>query len=83
MFSYPTSSWLTSVTRGLALAKECKYDSALKCYQHALEIDSTFLDAFIATGAVYSSQLLIDCVAKKSIALPLSPLVVLSFELCA
>jgi tetratricopeptide (TPR) repeat protein len=63
-----------SVNRGLALAKEGKYASAHKCYKHALEIDATFVDAFIAMGAAYVFQgRLLEAVAEFETALRVDP----------
>lgn len=42
-----------SVYRGLAYAKQNKYDAALKCYKHALEVLPVFTQAFVARGAAY------------------------------
>jgi hypothetical protein len=45
-----------SVVKGISLAKKANYDSAMKCYNHALDIEPNFVQAFVARGACYVLQ---------------------------
>jgi tetratricopeptide (TPR) repeat protein len=41
------------LSKGIALAKKGDFENALKCYQHALDIDNNFAHAYVARGAAY------------------------------
>jgi len=41
-----------SLEKGVAFAKQGQTESAVKCYDHALEIDPQFTDALVAKGAL-------------------------------
>jgi tetratricopeptide (TPR) repeat protein len=49
------SAWaLDSLKRGIAFAKKGgadNWENAIKCYQHAIEVDSKYVDAYTARGA--------------------------------
>ncbi len=45
-----------SVSRGVVLARAAQYDNAIRCYQHALDIEPKFAHAYVAMGAAYIKQ---------------------------
>ncbi len=45
-----------SVAKGIALAKRGEFSNALKCYQHALDIEPLYTHAYVARGAAYVLQ---------------------------
>lgn len=48
------NSWSRDSTlRGISYAKRGLFDQSMKCYQHALDINPAFVQAFIARGAAY------------------------------
>ena len=42
--------------KGLTLAKKGSHANAIKCYNHALDIEPTFVQALVARGAVHIAQ---------------------------
>jgi tetratricopeptide (TPR) repeat protein len=44
-----------TVAKGVSYAHQGEYDSAVKCYKQALEVDSTCVDAMVALGAAYAN----------------------------
>lgn len=44
---------MESVAKGILMAKEGKYENALRIYNHALLIEPTLVAAMVARGAVY------------------------------
>lgn len=45
-----------TVEQGIGLAKQGKYQEAMKCYNQALEVDPHHRDAFVARGAAYANR---------------------------